>query len=167
MSKPTIYVDTNIFSFLHYQGSDSTALAKRTATHEWWEAERSGFVLYASTATENELADGKYPGQEKALAEVRRLTYLAFSSAVREMAQKLLEQHVVPAAVPGDAFQLAFATVHRVDYLLSWNRAHLVNAETQAKLARFRASLGSRPPLVVSPVSIPKALLGESIRRRD
>jgi hypothetical protein len=43
----------------------------------------------------------------------------------------------------------------------------LVSEETQAKLARFRAAFGLRTPLVVSPVSIPKAALGENIRRRD
>lgn len=66
-----------------------------------------------------------------------------------------------------DALQLAFATVYSVDYLLSWNRAHLVSEETQGKLARFRAVSGLRTPLVVSPESIPKAALGEDIRRRD
>jgi len=66
-----------------------------------------------------------------------------------------------------DALHLAFATVYRVDYLLSWNRAHLVSEETQAKLVGFQVAFGVRTPLVVSPESIPKAALGEDIRRRD
>lgn len=80
---------------------------------------------------------------------------------------RLLAARVVPETSPGDATQLAFATAHRVDYLLTWNRAHLVNAETQARLARFRAATGLRPPLVVSPENIPRVSLGEDIRRRD
>ncbi|MGD0089172.1 MAG: hypothetical protein ABSE73_04570 [Planctomycetota bacterium] len=167
MSKPTVYLDTNIFSVLHYRGGDPGVLQKQRATHEWWEQERHFFRLLASKAVEGELAKGDYPGKERALAEVRRLPYLTFLPAVNEVTAKLFAAHIVPLMAPGDALQLAFATVHRVDYLLSWNRAHLVGPETQVRLARFRAASGWRTPLVVSPESIPKAALGQSIRRRD
>lgn len=167
MSKPTVYVDTNIFSTLYYRGGDAKALKERLTTREWWEQERPFFKLVASQTVEDELAKGDYRGRERALAEVRKLPYLADIAAVHDVITKLLAAHVVPATVPGDAFHLAFATVYRVDYLLSWNRAHLVSEETQAKLARFRAAFGLRTPLVVSPDSIPKAALGEIIRRRD
>jgi len=165
--KPSVYVDTNILSYLHYLGSDAEALNCQRATREWWEQERPFFRLLASRTVDSELAAGEYPGQQRALSEVRRLPYLAYSRAVRDVQVMLLDAHVVPLAVPGDAFHLAFATVYRVDYLLSWNRAHLVSEETQGRLARFRAVFGLRTPLVVSPKSIPKAALGESIRRRD
>ena len=167
MIKPTVYVDTNILSYLHYRGADPLANKKRASTRQWWSEERPYFQVFASRAVESELLAGVFRGKEEALAEVRRLTYLVRTSAVREIAAKLLEVHVVPETVPDDAVQLAFATVHGVDYLLSWNRAHLANAETQAKLARFRASWGIRPPLVVTPDTIPKVALGEDIRRRD
>jgi hypothetical protein len=167
MSRPTVYVDTNVFSYLHYVGSEAEALSCQRATREWRERERSFFRLLASRAVERELAAGDYPGQQRALAEVRRLPYLSYGTAVRDVEAKLLAAHVVPSAVRGDALQLAFATVHRVDYLLSWNRTHLVSEETQGRLARFRAASGLRTPLVVSPESIPKAALGQSIRRRD
>lgn len=165
--KPSVYVDTNILSYLHYRGADPLALKKRATTRQWWNEERPFFQVFASRAVETELTAGVFAGKEEALTEVRRLPYLVRTSAVRETAAKLLEAHVVPETVPDDAVQLAFATVHGVDYLLSWNRAHLVNAETQAKLARFRATSGIRPPLVVSPDTIPKAAFGEDIRRRD
>jgi hypothetical protein len=116
---------------------------------------------------EDELAAGDYAGQERAVAEARRLPYLPGIAAVQDVVNKLLAVNVVPETAPGDAFHLAFATVYRVDYLLSWNRAHLVSEETQGKLARFRAAFGLRTPLVVSPASSPKVALGEDIRRRD
>jgi len=122
MSKPTVYLDTNIFSILHYRGGDAGVLRRQRATHEWWEQERHFFSLLASKAVEGELANGDYPGKERALAEVRRLPYLDAVAAVQDVAAKLLAAQVVPETVPGDAIQLAFATVYRVDYLLSWNR---------------------------------------------
>jgi predicted nucleic acid-binding protein len=167
MNKPTVYVDTNIIAALYYRSTDPLALAEQLTTRGWWEQERPYFKLLVSQTVEDELTAGEYPGQQRALREVRSLPYLPGSAAVRDVYLKLLVANVVPATVPGDAFHLAFATVYRVDYLLSWNRTHLVSEETQAKLARFRAAFGLRTPLVVSPESIPKAALGEEIRRRD
>ena len=146
---------------------DAAANRKKAVTREWWEKERGFFKVYASRAVEGELAMGKYPGKERALAEVRRLSYLQGAAEVRDIAERLLEELVVPKTVPGDALQLAFALVYRVDYLLSWNRAHLLGEITQGRLAKFRAAFGLRPPLLVSPESIPKAALGEEIHRRD
>jgi len=167
MTKPTVYVDANIFSVPHYRGADPVALKERLATREWWEQERPFFELVASRAVENELAAGDYPGKERALAVVRRLPYLALVPVVQDVFGELLAARVVPVTAQADALHLAYATAYRVDYLLSWNRTHLVSEETQGKLARFRAATGLRTPLVVSPESIPKATLGESIRRRD
>jgi predicted nucleic acid-binding protein len=148
-------------------GADPLALKEQLATREWWEQERRFFRVLASRAVESELVAGEYPGQQEALAKVRRLPYLPYDPAVRDVEAKLLNAKVIPLTVPGDAVQLAFAIVHRVDYLMSWNRAHLVSEETQGRLARFWAAFGMRTPLVVSPKSIPRSLLGESIRRRD
>ena len=166
--KPTVYVETTIPSLLTaWPSGELQIAAQQVATRDWWDQERPFFKLVASQTVEDELAAGGYAGQERALAEVRRLPYLPGIAAVQDVVNKLLAAHVVPAAVPGDAFHLAFATVHRVDYLLSWNRAHLVSEEAQTQLARFGAACGLRTPLVVSPDSIPKVALGQRIRRRD
>lgn len=60
MKKPTIYLDTNVVSMLHYSGSDIDALSSRMATRDWWESERRYFQVFASSLTERELADGVY-----------------------------------------------------------------------------------------------------------
>lgn len=167
MKKPTVYVDTNILSFLHYRGADPVALAWRQATREWWDAERPFFKVFASRTVEVELEVGEYAAKQKALAEVCRLPYLPYSTAVDQFADRLLAKGIIPQSKRDDAIQLAFAIVHRVDYLLSWNRAHLVNEQTQARLAHFGAANGLRLPLLVSPYTIPQAALGQAIRRRD
>jgi predicted nucleic acid-binding protein len=160
-------VDTNILSVQHYRGSDPVALQERSTTVDWWRRERSFFKLVASRAVERELAAGDYPGQERALAAVRRLLFLPSAPSVGDVFRSLIAAGVVPTTAETDALHLAFATAHRVDYLLSWNRVHLVSEETQGRLARFRATLGWRTPIVVSPDTIPKATMGEDIRRRD
>ena len=67
---------------------------------------------------------------------------------------------------PGDAKQLAIAAGHEVDYLLTWNYAHLANPVTQAKAEHLLTRRSLRAPLLVSPESIPQVRFGQQIRRR-
>jgi hypothetical protein len=54
-----------------------------------------------------------------------------------------------------------------MDYLLSWNYAHLVNPVAQKQLEIVCQEHGLRAPLLVSPESIPKASWSQTVRRRD
>jgi predicted nucleic acid-binding protein len=164
---PTVYLDTNIISALFYDRGESAAVARRLATWQWWEQERRYFLVCTSAFAEGELAEGVYRGQEAALAFVRRINYLPATAAVRKCTDSYLTAGVVPASKPGDAAHLAFACVHRMDYLLSWNHSHLSNDQTQARLNEVNERLGWRSPLLRSPFTIPKVTLGQDVRRRE
>lgn len=165
--KPTVYLDTNILSTLFYRGGNVPNLARQLKTEEWWEKERKFYTLVTSGRTEDELAQGEYRGQAAALAAVRRLAFLRETAEVKRAAALYLETGLVPRTKLGDAIQLAFATIHRVDYLLTWNHAHLANVDVQARLQEINGRSGWRSPLLVSPEMIPWATLGQSVRRRD
>lgn len=164
--KPAIYLDTNILSVMFYVGDSIDVAHQQMVTREWWATERRWFRVHASAFTERELSQGHYHGQRKSLALVRRLPYLPLTSEVRRGAQSYLEQRLIPETVAGDAFQLAFASAHRMDYLLTWNYAHLANPETQRRLTIINRVLGWQTPNVVSPESIPHASLGQDIWRQ-
>ncbi len=163
MSKPTVYLDTNIISAYWYSGADGEGLARRLKTREWWNNEREKFSVWASTASEDELAAGKFARQADCIRFVRRLAYLPISGETRQLASRLVELRVVPAEKPGDALQMAACAAHRIDYLLSWNYAHLVNPVAQAQLETVCRKLSLRAPLLVSPESIPQASLGQTL----
>lgn len=58
------------------------------------------------------------------------------------------------------------SAAHGIDYLLTWNYAHLANPIAQGSLERICRSLRLRAPLLVSPESIPQVRFGQTIRRR-
>jgi hypothetical protein len=60
---------------------------------------------------------------------------------------------------------MAVATAHGVDYLLTWNYAHLANPVAQEKLASLCGRRQVACPLLVSPETIPQVRLGQTIRR--
>lgn len=165
MNKPSVYLDTTIISSYWYYAADVVPLARRFVTREWWATERPGFVVYVSHATEDELAAGDFRNQDKCLRMCRSLRYKAITAGVRDMAKRLLSMGVVPESKPGDALQIAVAAVHEIDYLLTWNYAHLANPVAQARLAEVCESLELRVPRMVSPETIPKSRLGQFIRR--
>jgi hypothetical protein len=164
--KPTVYLDTTIVSSYWYEGSDVLALGRRFATRDWWDTERQHFALWVSSVTLDELKAGQFPRQAETIAMARRLRSLPLLGEAREFAERLVQQHVVPDTKPGDALQMAIAAVHQIDYLLTWNYAHLANPIAQAHLEGSCQKAGWRAPLLVSPETIPRIALGQTIRRR-
>lgn len=163
--KPTVYLDSNILSMLFYRGSDVRAVGWQVATWDWWETEGSHFRVFTSRYILTELATGEYPGQAQALALVRRQTFLLRTREAKALAARYLGERLIPESKLGDAVQLALATAHGMDYLLTWNCAHLANVETQRRLREVNRRLGLRSPLLVSPDMMPKAALGQEVRR--
>lgn len=159
-------MDTNVLSVLCYRGANISTIHQQIVTRDWWDTERRYYQVCASVFTEAELEQGAYQAQEQALKLVRRLPYLPFTAAVRDCAGSYLEERIIPRERPGDAVQLAFATIHRIDYLLTWNYAHLANLDTQRKLEELNARRGRRTPFLVSPETIPRVALGQTIRRK-
>lgn len=167
MKKPTVYLDTSIISAYWDKAKDVSAAARREKTRDWWEYERRYFELWTSMGVENELHTGRFPHQIECLRMVRRLRHLVIDRTVDDLVDELLALRIVPETKPGDAVQMAVSAAHEMDYLLTWNYAHLANPIAQERLRAVCLKRRLRVPLLVSPESIPSVRLGQTIRRRD
>ena len=165
MNKPTAYLDTNVMSAYWYEGDDVAAAARRFHTQEWWNAERRHFSVYVSVTTINELAAGSFRRQSDCLKMARALPRLAMTQKAKQVLDELLKARLVPETKPGDALQMAVSAAHEVDYLLTWNYAHLANPIAQERLEMLCRKLCLRTPLLVSPETIPQVRFGQAIRR--
>lgn len=67
------------------------------------------------------------------------------------IADALLAAHLLPSKARLDAEHIATATVHGVDYMLTWNCKHIANAETLPRVYRLLTEMGYSPPLIVTP----------------
>ena len=121
----------------------------------------------ASGVTEQELRAGEFRRQDDCVDTARRLRYLPTTHACQDLKNRWLQERIVPVTKPLDALHMAIATAHRMDYLLTWNYAHLANPIAQRQLEAFCDANGLRAPLLVSPESIPSVRMGRIIRRRD
>ena len=165
MHKPTVYLDTNVFSAYWYEGGDVAAAARRFHTREWWDQEREHFLLYVSATTINELRAGTFRRQSDCLKMARSLPRLAMNRTAKRVLDDLIKTRLVPETKAGDALQMAVSAAHAVDYLLTWNYAHLANPIAQERLQALCSRLRLQAPFLVSPETIPQLRFGQSIRR--
>jgi hypothetical protein len=79
---------------------------------------------------------------------------LQSNDEVTHLTDELLFQQALPTKAADDAVHLALATVHRMDYLLTWNCRHLANAELQKTVARICQQQGYNMPILCTPETL-------------
>jgi len=82
------------------------------------------------------------------------LSLLDLNQAVLDLAEQFLERSNLPAKADIDAVHIASATVHGMDYLLTWNCKHIANAQIQGKLAEISLDFGYELPILCTPYEL-------------
>ena len=141
-------------SFYFEVRDEPDMIARRGWTREWWDDPRSDYELFTSEAVLDELGRGSFPRQPEALALMRDLPILSVESAIGDIVQAYIGQHVMPADPAGDALHLALASLYRCDFLLTWNCRHLANANKFAHIRRVNEMLGLFVPSLVTPLEL-------------
>jgi hypothetical protein len=73
------------------------------------------------------------------------------------LAAALLQNGAVAASHPRDAFHIAIAAVHGVQYLLAWNFKHIANRILQNTIASVCRANGFEPPVICTPEQLLEA----------
>ena len=72
-----------------------------------------------------------------------------------ELAEALISGGGLPARATVDAFHIATATAHGVDYLLTWNCKHIANATMRATIEEICRAEGFGAPVICTPEELP------------
>ena len=126
--------------------------ARQELTRSWWESSGEDYRRVTSQLVLDEAGAGDSDAAAERLALLTGIPLLASSdSQVDLLADALLAAHLLPEKARSDAEHVAIATVHRVDYLLTWNCKHIANAAILPAVYRLMADRGYSPPLIVTP----------------
>ena len=155
--RPSVYIETTIPSFYFEIRPEPEMAARRCWTRDWWDNHRSSYELLTSDAVVDELERGDFPNRNEALALLGNLPLLEVSRAVADTVSAYISHSLMPADPAGDALHLAIASVHKCDFLLTWNCRHLANANKFAHIRRVNGMLGLFVPMLITPLE----LLGE------
>jgi hypothetical protein len=147
-----VYLETSFVSYLAARPSrDLVAAGRQQITVDWWYRHRGRFFLYVSGLVLREASLGDPSAAEARLAAVSGLPLLAASVEAEQLARTLLVTGTLPAKAQDDAAHIAIATVHGMDFLLTWNFRHIANAERREAVAAVCRTAGYAPPVICTP----------------
>jgi len=149
--KQKVYLETSIISYLAARPSrDIIIAAHQELTNEWWENRRKRFDVFVSQLVIQEAKAGDKNAAQKRLDILEQMPLLELNEKVISLARILMGEVIPPKAVE-DALHIAVATIHGMDYLLTWNCKHIANAEKEHAIAAVCRSNNFEPPIICTP----------------
>lgn len=152
--KPKVYIETSIPSFYYEVRTEPDMIARRDWTREWWKNANDNYELVTSLAVLDELNRGNFPSKREAIELISSLLFVPVESAIAEIIEVYIQQHLMPSDPLGDALHLALASHHKCDFLLTWNCRHLANANKFGHIRRLNVMLGLYVPTLVTPLEL-------------
>ena len=149
--KRKVYIETSVISYLTARPSKTIiGAAHQQLTQSWWER-RFEYDLLVSQSVWQECAAGDPDAARRRLAALEGLDVLAISEEMISLAEALIAQRLIPAKAIEDSLHIAIATLHHVDFLLTWNCRHIANPVIQEGIAEFLGQRGLFLPIICTP----------------
>ncbi|MFT5471341.1 MAG: hypothetical protein ACI8UO_006474 [Verrucomicrobiales bacterium] len=148
----TAYIETTIPSY--YVARPSSSLlhaAKQTATRDWWDGNCSGFELFTSLETLDKAAKGDSEMAADRLNLLQSIPLLPMPDEAISLAGNLVSAGIVPQKASSDSIHIAVASVHAIDYLVTWNFKHIANPFLRDRLRSAVEEAGFELPVMCSP----------------
>lgn len=146
-----VYVETSVIG--HVAGRlhrDSLLAARQQFARRWWPLFCSKYRVFISELVVDECSAGDSSAAQERLNVIKTLETLDIDD-VRGLAAALLAAHAIPPSEPRDAFHVALAAVNGLEYLVTWNFAHIANAAMRAQIEGVCRDAGFEPPVICTP----------------
>ena len=126
---PKLYLESTIFNFYFLEKESQ----KMEDTHKLFEAIKKGkYKAFTSEYVISELAldDLSKFKRMKGLIEKYIHYIISFKKDVNFMAEVYIKKGIIPSKYSTDAKHIAAATVHNLDFVVSFNLGHIVKPKT-------------------------------------
>ena len=150
--RPRLYLETTIPSYLTARVSRNLSVARhQKITHDWWNSWRTNFAIHVSEDVYKEVRAGNPEAANLRLELIRPFPILRPNERSEKLAARLVAACRLPDRVAADAAHVAVAAVHSMQFLLTWNCAHLANPQLAPKMAIACESEGFSCPTLCTP----------------
>jgi predicted nucleic acid-binding protein len=148
----SVYLESSVISYYANSiSSDLKVAAEQKITQDWWAAVLPQFDAFISDYVLQEVELGRRTEAAARLKIAQSLTVLPENKDVYGLASEYVKRLALPKNGEMDAFHLATAAVHQIDFLLSWNCKHIANAFKYRKIREINQKLGFFVPVICTP----------------
>ena len=153
--KHRLYLETTIPSYLAARPSRDIVIAgHQQITREWWETQRDSFEIYISQLVIDEAAAGDPVAAHGRMHLIQDLPLLDITLDVELLSEAILSSAAFPRQAATDAAHIAVAAVHGMDFLLTWNCAHMANAFLVKAVTDACRRQGLACPTICTPLEL-------------
>jgi hypothetical protein len=153
--KPKVYVETSIVSYLTaLRSRDLLVVAHQEVTQEWWDLRSGDYDLFASELVVEEARAGDSEAAGRRLEILAPLSLLVANDLAIEVARAVLDAAHLPETAADDALHIGIAAATGMDFLLTWNCAHIANAAIRGRIEKVCRSYGLVPPVICTPLEL-------------
>ena len=151
----SVYIETSIPNYLTaHPSKDVTGAAWQQITYQWWHEEKNKFDLFVSELVIKEASNGNPDAAQRRMNSLEDIPALPIDQDIAEFAKKLISGGGIPQSSEADALHVAIASIHRMDYLLTWNCRHINNAVTKPIIRSLCEKAGYLFPEICSPYEL-------------
>ncbi len=145
--KQSLYLETSVVGAYLDNGEPF----RRDLTIRWWEHELFEYQPFSSILVRREIERLVEPHRSGYLKILEPLPELEFAEEVAILAEGYISRGIFHRKFLADAFHVAIASFHKIDYLVTWNFGHLANVRRQARIRLFNTAAGFFVPMIVTP----------------
>jgi len=145
----TVYVETTVIG--HVAGRihpDPLIAPRQYFARRWWPELLSQYRVVISQLVIDECSEGDAGAAGERLELLKNLELLDVYEDVQRLADALVAGKAVPESQPRDALHIAIAAFYGVEYLVSWNFRHIVNAAIRSRIEAICREAGFEPPII-------------------
>ncbi|HEV7643873.1 MAG TPA: type II toxin-antitoxin system VapC family toxin [Pyrinomonadaceae bacterium] len=145
--KQSLYLETSVVGAYLDNGEPF----RRDLTIRWWEHELHEYRPFITALVQRELERVSEPHRTGYLNLIKPLEQLEMVDEAAILAEGYISRGIFSRKYIADALHVALASVHKIDYLVTWNFGHLASVRKQARIRLFNTAAGFFVPMIVTP----------------
>ncbi len=145
--KQSLYLETSVIGAYLDNGEPF----RRDLTIRWWEHELAEYHAFCSILVRRELEQLTEPHRTGYLKLIAPLDALDLAEEVSILADGYISRGIFHRRFIADALHVAFASFHKIDYLVTWIFGHLAKVRRLARIRLFNTAAGFFVPMIVTP----------------
>lgn len=145
--KLSLYLETSVIGA--YLDNDEPF--RRDLTIRWWEHELSRYNASISLLVERELERLSEPHRSSYLKLIKGLPMVDIPDEAAILAEGYVSRGIFHRKYIADALHVALASLHKIDFFVTWNFGHIANVHRKARIKLFNTAAGFFVPEIVTP----------------